>query len=175
MAETEGDAFTAGTLGVVDFSHRAFSWLNQGWRGAVGAMPRRRGQSLTAVDAVRKDRFGGHAADRFGGSWLARADCSFGSLPMLPEPQRRQIFEVIEVAGLDRSAFAFADDGITVRLEHRALGSRFAFRPDETWRFLGHCSVADCPERIFDRSWMGVTPFMSAWLIELKWHLAEEM
>jgi hypothetical protein len=94
---------------------------------------------------------------------------------MLPEPQRQQIFDVIEVAGLDRSAFALTDDGITVRLEHRASGSRFAFRGDETWRFLGYYSVADGPERTFDRSWMGVIPLMSAWLIELKWHLAEEM
>jgi hypothetical protein len=54
------------------------------------------------------------------------------------------------------------NDGITVRLEHRASGSRFAFRRDDTWCFLGYCSVADGLERIFDRSWMGVIPLVSS-------------
>jgi hypothetical protein len=91
--------------------------------------------------------------------------------PLLPNPQRDQIFAAIATAKLDRGEFDLTDDGLSGRLVHRASGSCFAFHRDRTWRFLGYCFVADGPQLAFDRSWIAVMQLMAVWLSELRRHL----
>jgi hypothetical protein len=90
--------------------------------------------------------------------------------PLLP-PQRDQVFEAIETAAFDRDEFDLTTDGLGGRLVHSASGSRFAFNQDRTWRFLGHCFVAEGPQRQFDRSWLALLQLLAAWLSELRRHL----
>jgi hypothetical protein len=73
--------------------------------------------------------------------------------PLLPNSQRDQISAAIEKAGFDREEFDLKADG---HLVHSASGSRLAFHQDRTWRFLGHCFVADGPKLDFDRSWIAL-------------------
>jgi hypothetical protein len=74
-------------------------------------------------------------------------------------------------AEFDRDEFDLTVDGPGGRLVHKASGSRFAFHPDRTWRFLGHCFVADGPKLEFDRSWLALMQLLAVWLSELKQHL----
>jgi hypothetical protein len=90
---------------------------------------------------------------------------------MLLEPQRSQIFEAIEQAGLDRGEFDLTDDDGVGRLWHKLSGSYFVINRDLTWRYLGHYAVSDGSERLFDLSWRAVIPLMGVWLTELKRHL----
>jgi hypothetical protein len=85
----------------------------------------------------------------------------------LPNPQSDQILAAIAAAQFDRGEFDLAHDGLV----HRASGSRFAFHRDRTWRFLGHCFVADRPPLEFDRSWITLLQLLAVWLDELRRHL----
>ena len=87
--------------------------------------------------------------------------------PLLPNPQRDQILAAIATAQFDRDEFDLTADGLV----HRASGSRFVFHQDRTWRFLGHCFVADGPPLQFDRSWLALIQLMAVWLGELRRHL----
>ena len=86
---------------------------------------------------------------------------------LLPSPQRDQILAAIATAQFDRDEFDLTADGLV----HRASGSRFAFRQDHTWRFVGHCFVADGPQLQFDRSWLALMQLMAVWLNELRRNL----
>jgi hypothetical protein len=88
--------------------------------------------------------------------------------PSLPGPQRAQILAAIATAQFDREEFDLTADG---HLVHKTSGSRFAFHQDRTWRFLGHCFVADGPKLNFDRSWIALMQILAIWLGELRRHL----
>jgi hypothetical protein len=90
---------------------------------------------------------------------------------LLLEPQRNQIFDAIERAGLDRDAFRITERGDAARLEHQPSGSRFVFVRDRTWRYLGYCSISDGAEVQFDRSWLALIQLLDVWLAEVAWHL----
>jgi hypothetical protein len=94
-------------------------------------------------------------------------------IPLLREAQRNEIFEAIEKAGLDPSAFDLTDDGSEVRVEHTLSASCFTLYRDKTRRYLGTHFVGYGREKPFDRSWWTVIPLISLWLAEVTGELDE--